>query len=76
MVETIGQHAYGAWLGSCRFEVSEGRVTVVAPSPFTRSYVDRTFGQQIAAALSRVSGDPIELAWRVEQPGSGAGMTR
>ena len=66
LAETIGQERYELWFGSqTQFRLTDGCLTVVAASKFTRDWLRRNFAEGVRAVCAR--GDGRRSACRIRR---------
>lgn len=68
LARRLGESAMNQWFKGSRLDVSEGTLTIVAPSAFASTYQRNNFADDAGRAMHAVLGPDADLQWRVEKP--------
>lgn len=68
LARRLGESTMTQWFSGSRLDVSEGTLTIVAPSLFASTYQRDNFADDAGRAMHAVLGPDADLQWRVEKP--------
>jgi chromosomal replication initiator protein len=68
LAETIGQERYALWFGSqTEFRLTDGCLTVVTASDFTRNWLRRNFAESVRMVCALVMGGDMRVEFDVDE---------
>jgi chromosomal replication initiation ATPase DnaA len=68
LAETIGQERYALWFGSqTEFRLTDGCLTVVTASRFTRDWLRRNFAEGVREVCATVTGGEMRVEFDVDE---------